>query len=159
MQVKGSTELATDQDLATDVLVEELFDLWRWLRHVSYSIREGEATAQQFWLLHQLGRRGSMTVGEVGEALGISQSSATIACKRLEVSGLVARARRTSDERVVEIKLTGEGRDKVDSWRVRRRQALSELLKQLEPYERDEMIRLVGRLLSLAEPTSAVPAE
>jgi DNA-binding MarR family transcriptional regulator len=76
----------------------------------------------------------------------------------LETSGLVKRSRRPSDERVVEITLTDAGRDKVDSWRLRRREALRELLAQLEPGEREELARLVGRLLSLTELDGPVPA-
>jgi len=149
----------TDNLASTDQLVEELFDLWRWLRHVSYSIREGEATSQQFWLLHQLRNRGALTVGEVALALGVSQSSATIACKRLESAGLVRRTRRTNDERVVEITLTEEGRCKVESWRQRRRQAVATLLEPLSAEERSDLQRLVGRVLSLTDSTSASPAD
>ncbi len=143
-------ELVTESQVPADQLVEELFDLWRWLRHMSYSIREGEATVQQFWLLHQLMNRGALSVGEVAAALGVSQSSATIACKRLEVAGLVTRRRRTSDERVVEISLTEAGCDKVESWRTRRREAVAELLQPLNDEERDELGRLVARVLSLS---------
>jgi DNA-binding MarR family transcriptional regulator len=156
--VKGRHGVSTDSQVSTDQLVEELFDLWRWLRHMSYSIREGEATPQQFWLLHQLRRRGALTVGEVAEALGVSQSSATIACKRLEVAGLVRRSRRPSDERVVEISLTEEGRCTVESWRQRRRQAVAALLEPLHPDERDELERLVARVLSLATVSGMTPA-
>ncbi len=150
--------MSNNDQVPTDQLVEGLFDLWRWLRHVSYSIREGEATPQQFWLLHQLHRRGELSVGEVAEALGVSQSSATIACKRLEVAGLVRRSRRPTDERVVEISLTAEGRCKVDSWRQRRRNAVSELLEPLDPAERDELQRVVARVLKLAATSDVAQA-
>ncbi len=146
---KGKIELVTESQVPADQLVEELFDLWRWLRHMSYSIREGEATVQQFWLLHQLRSRGALSVGEVASALGVSQSSATIASKRLEVAGLVTRQRRSTDERVVEIRLTDAGCDKVESWRQRRRDAVAELLEPLDQAEREELARLVARVLSL----------
>ncbi len=151
-------DVPSDNLASTDQLVEELFDLWRWLRHVSHSIREGEATSQQFWLLHQLRNRGTLTVGEVAAALGVSQSSATIACKRLESAGLVRRERRTTDERVVEITLTEEGRCKVESWRQRRRKAVANLLEPLDLEEREELQRLVARVLSLAESSRTAPA-
>lgn len=137
--------------METDQLVEDLFDLWRWLRNMSHSIRENEVTPQQSWLLHQLRRRDKLTISEVATALGVSQSSATTACKRLELAGWVTRSRRADDERVVEVSLTDAGAAKVESWRQRRRQAVTELLAPLRVEDRDELQRLVERVLVLAE--------
>jgi DNA-binding MarR family transcriptional regulator len=137
--------------VSTDQLVEDLFDLWRWLRNMSNSVRENEVTPQQSWLLHQLRRRGKLTIGEVAEALGVSQSSATTACKRLEVSGWITKARSVDDERVVEVSLTEAGAIKVENWRRRRRQAVADLLEPLRSEERDELQRLVERVLAIAE--------
>ena len=137
---------------STDQLVESLFDLWRWLRHMSNSIREGELTREQFWLLHQLRRRGALSIGEVADTLGITQSTATTACKRLESAGLITRSRRADDERVVEVALTDFGRETVAEWRRRRREAVSNLLEPLNDAERDELQRLIQRLLDGAEP-------
>jgi DNA-binding MarR family transcriptional regulator len=144
--------------VSTDQLVEDLFDLWRWLRNMSYSIRENEVTPQQSWVLHQLRRRGKLTIGEVAEALGVSQSSATTACKRLEFSGWITKSRSADDERVVEVSLTDAGATKVESWRQRRRQAVAELLAPLCVEERDELQRLVERLLVIAETSSSAHA-
>ncbi|HVX31061.1 MAG TPA: MarR family transcriptional regulator [Nitrolancea sp.] len=140
--------------METDQLVEDLFDLWRWLRNMSYSIRENEVTPQQSWLLHQLRRQGKLTISEVATALGVSQSSATTACKRLELAGWVTRSRRSDDERVVEVSLTEAGNAKVERWRQRRRQAVADLLASLRPEDRDELQRLVERVLELAETSS-----
>lgn len=144
--------------METDQLVEDLFDLWRWLRNMSYSIRENEVTPQQSWLLHQLRRRGKLTISEVATALGVSQSSATTACKRLELAGWVTRLRRADDERVVEVSLTEAGEAKVESWRQRRRQAVADLLAPLRAEDRDELQRLVERVLVLAETSSSAQA-
>ena len=140
--------------MSTDQLVEDLFDLWRWLRNMSHSVRENEVTPQQSWLLHQLRRREKLTIGEVAEALGVSQSSATTACKRLELAGWITKSRSIDDERVVEVSLTEAGTAKVESWRQRRRQAVADLLEPLCPEERDELQRLVERMLVIAETSS-----
>ena len=41
-------------------------------------------TAEQFWLLRYLDRQCPVSVGALAKALGITPSSATTACKRLE---------------------------------------------------------------------------
>jgi len=143
--------------VVADPLDEDLFDLWRWLRNVSHSIRENEVTPQQSWLLHQLRRRGKLTISEVATALGVSQSSATTACKRLELAGWVTRSRRADDERVVDVSLTDAGNAKVESWRQRRRQAVADLLAPLRAEDRDELQRLVERVLVLAETSGSAP--
>jgi DNA-binding MarR family transcriptional regulator len=142
--------------MSTDQLVEDLFELWRWLRHMSNAIREGEITREQFWLLHQLRRRETLSISDVAEALGISQSTATTACKRLEAAGLITRTRSEADERVVEVSLTDLGRDTVEGWRRRRREAVVELLAPLDESERDELQRLLEKLLINAGATNHV---
>lgn len=141
--------------MSTDQLVEDLFDFWRWLRHMSNTIRQSDITREQFWLLHQLRRRGTLSIGDVAGALGISQSSATTACKRLEASGLISRDRRIDDERVVEVSLTDMGRTTVEGWRRRRREAVAELLEPLSTSEQKELQRLIERLLENAMVTQS----
>ena len=144
--------------MSSDQLVEDLFDLWRWLRRMSNEIRQGEITREQFWLLHQLRRRGDMSIGDVAGALGVAQSTATTACKRLESNGLITRIRRSDDERVVEVSLTELGWTTVEGWRRRRREAVAELAAPLSDAERDELQRLIAKLLVNAQATRTVPA-
>lgn len=145
--------------MPTDQLIEDLFELWRWLRQMSSAIREDEITQQQFWLLHQLRRQGTLSIGDVAAALGISQSTATTACKRLEASGLVTRTRRDDDERMVDVRLTEHGRGTVEGWRRRRREAVAELLTPLDEAERAQLQRLIERLLDSANLTNRAPGD
>lgn len=142
---------------STDQLVESLFDLWRWLRQMSNDIRQGDITREQFWLLHQLRRRGPLTISAVAEIVGITQSTATTACKRLEAAGLITRSRRSDDERMVEVSLTELGLTTVEGWRRRRREAAAELLAPLGEPERAELQRLIQLVLHGTEPAEDDP--
>jgi DNA-binding MarR family transcriptional regulator len=144
--------------MASDQLVEDLLSLWRVLRKISHPVRQGEITPQQYWLLSQLWKRGSLSIGELADAVGVSQSAATTACKRLERSGLVTRERQSSDERVVLVGLTEHGRAQFESWRRHRREALAELLAPLSDADRAELQRLIERVLAVAEAESYVGA-
>src|ERR687886_1921809 len=106
--------------MASDQLVEDLLSLWRVLRRISHPVRQGEITPQQYWLLLQLWRRGPLSIGEMAEAVDVSQSAATTACKRLEKAELVTRERQASDERVVLVALTEHGRQQLEAWRQQR---------------------------------------
>jgi MarR family transcriptional regulator, organic hydroperoxide resistance regulator len=93
-------------------------------------------TAEQIWLLRFLERQCPGNVGALAEALGITPSSATTACKRLEQAGLVTRTRQATDERVVLVDLTAQGRAHLDE--MRRRQGggpscCTSALRQKEP--------------------------
>jgi DNA-binding MarR family transcriptional regulator len=136
---------------SSDLLVEDLFTLWRWIRRVSHPVKQGAVTPQQYWLLRHLRRHGPLTIGQVAEVLGVSQSSATTACKRLEASGLITRRRQTDDQRVVLVELTDKGETQVETWRRLRREALAHALEHLEPGEREELQRLVERILTITE--------
>ncbi|HET8629158.1 MAG TPA: MarR family transcriptional regulator [Thermomicrobiales bacterium] len=136
--------------MADERLVEDLLALWRLLRRASSPVRRAESTPEQYWLLTTLHRQGALPVGELAAALGITGSSATTACKRLERAGLVRRERQRSDERVVRVALTAAGAERVASWQRERREALARLLAPLDDAEREQLQRLVERVLAEA---------
>ena len=81
------------------------------IRSVAPLIRyiERKITPEQYWLLRLLRKRGTLSIGEVAEALGVTGSSATTACKRLEKAGLLTRERQSDDERMVCVSAHGTG--------------------------------------------------
>lgn len=136
--------------MPSDRLTESLLMFWRELHLLSNPVEQGEITAQQYWLLRQLNLRGRSSIGELAAALGISQSSTTTACKRLERDSLVHRERCVDDERIVRVSLTETGKAQVEQWRVRRREMLSHFLEPLAQSERDELQRVIDHVLDAA---------
>ena len=135
--------------MATDRLVEDLLALWRLLRVNTHPVRRGEITPEQYWLLKLLNKRGEMSIGELAEALGLTGSSVTTACKRLEKAGMLRRARQADgqDERIVLVSLTTQGREQLEAWQQERRAALVQMLAPLSVSEQNELQRLIERIL------------
>lgn len=142
--------------MATDRLVEDLLALWRLLRTSTHPVRRAEITPEQYWLLRLLHRRGPMSISELAEVLGVTGSSITTACKRLEKAGLVKRERQGEgcDERVVLAVLTAQGIEQIEAWQQERREMLSHMLSPLNQQEQDELQRLIERVLEAAEQTT-----
>lgn len=142
--------------MATDRLVEDLLVLWRLLRTSTHPVRRAEITPEQYWLLRLLHRRGPMSISELAEVLGVTGSSITTACKRLEKAGLVKRERQGEgcDERVVLAVLTAQGIEQIEAWQQERREMLSHMLSPLTQQEQDELQRLIERVLEAAEQTT-----
>jgi DNA-binding MarR family transcriptional regulator len=143
--------------MTADRLVEDLLSLWRVLRRASLPSGADALTAEQFWLLRHLRDHGPTSVGGLARALEITSSTVTTTCKRLERRGLLTRQRSDFDERVVEIRLTEQGVRRVDTGRQRRRAVLADLLGVLDVTEREELERLIERVLeAVGEQTSGV---
>lgn len=68
-------------------------------------------TYPQYLVLNVLWEHDHQSVGAIAERLMLESSTITPLLKRLEASGLVARARNPSDERQVLIALTDQGRE------------------------------------------------
>ncbi|MBE7198808.1 MAG: MarR family transcriptional regulator [Parafilimonas terrae] len=68
-------------------------------------------TYPQYLVLLVLWEQDGVTVSEIGRRLRLDSGTLTPVLKRLESAGLLRRTRRQSDEREVEIALTGQGRD------------------------------------------------
>jgi MarR family transcriptional regulator, organic hydroperoxide resistance regulator len=68
-------------------------------------------TYSQYVAMLVLWESDGLTMGRLGERLGLDYGTVTPLVKRLEAAGLVARVRSTEDERAVHVTLTGVGRD------------------------------------------------
>lgn len=67
-------------------------------------------TYPQFLVMRLLWKDGRLSVGQVGERLGLDTGTVTPLLKRLSAMGMVVRERRLDDERRVDIALTEKGR-------------------------------------------------
>ncbi len=136
--------------MTTEGLAEELLTLWRILRGLSHPVRRAEITPEQYWLLRLLSRTGPLSIGELANQLGITASSATAACKRLEKAELLTRERQVDDERIVRVALTEQGNAQIMIWHERKRQALAEMLSVLDPHEQEQFQQMLERVLEAA---------
>ena len=137
--------------MAAERLVDDVLSLYHLIRRLTHPISRGEMTPEQYWLLRILRKRGPLSIGELAEALDVTGSSATTACKRLEKVGLVTRERQSDDERMVLVMLTEQGNAKVESWQQRRRELLTHLLAPLDEEEQAMLQHLLERVLETAE--------
>ena len=131
-------------------LVDDILAVYHLIRRTSHPIHREEITPEQYWLLRLLRRNGALSISELAEALGVTGSSVTTACKRLEKAGLVKRERQQDDERMVRVMLTTQGHEHVEAWHLRRRKIIEQWLVGLEPQEQEILQHLLERLLETA---------
>src|SRR5438105_15702242 len=133
--------------MVRDRLVDDVLALYHLIRRASHPVHRAEMTPEQYWLLRFLRRRGPLSIGELADALGITGSSVTTSCKRLEKAGLVTRERQADDERMVRVMLTTQGHKQVEAWHQRRREIVVQWLATLEQDEQETLQQLLERLL------------
>jgi DNA-binding MarR family transcriptional regulator len=80
------------------------------LRQYRPYLDELNLTYPQYLVLLVLWEKGQRTVKELGESLDLDSGTLTPLLKRMESNHLVERRRDPSDERVVTVRLTEEGR-------------------------------------------------
>lgn len=137
--------------MMTERLIDDIQQLYHLIRRASHPIRRGEMTPEQYWLLRLLRRKGTLSISELADALGVTGSSITTACKRLEKVGLVRRERQTDDERMVRVMLTEQGNEQIEAWQQRRRAFLQGLLTPLDQEQQATLHNLLERMLHEAE--------
>ena len=137
--------------MTSEHLVDDMLALYHLIRRASHPVHRAEMTPEQYWLLRLLRRRGALSIGELAEVLGVTGSSITTACKRLEKAGLVMRERQSDDERMVRVVLTEQGNAQVEIWQEQRRVLLTHLLSPLSQHEQETLQRLLERILEGAD--------
>jgi DNA-binding MarR family transcriptional regulator len=88
--------------------------LRRFLHDCEELARVEGLTPRQYVLLLQIGAAEPTTVTELVDRLALTQSTVTELVQRAERGGLIARSPSTSDARVVFLRLTPEGRARLD---------------------------------------------
>lgn len=137
--------------MANEQLVDDMQMLYHLIRRASHPVKRAEMTPEQYWLLRLLRRRGTLSIGELAEILGVTGSSVTTACKRLEKVGFVTRERQSDDERIVRVMLTEQGNEQIEAWQQRRREFLQTLLVPLDDEQQAVLQDLLERILHEAE--------
>ncbi len=113
---------------------------------------DAELTLSQLHLLEPLVEAGTpLAIGELAEAAGVSAPTATRMLAGLEQAGLVARRRDDADRRCVHVRLTGDGRERVERKRERVAGRRGELFEALSAGERREAARLLSSLAAAIE--------
>ncbi|HEY2328080.1 MAG TPA: MarR family transcriptional regulator [Gaiellaceae bacterium] len=83
------------------------------LHESEVAARSESLTPRQYVLLLQIGAAGQTTVSELVALLALTQSTVTELVQRAVRGGLVTRTPSPSDARVVHLRLTGEGRERL----------------------------------------------
>ncbi|MEB2845357.1 MarR family winged helix-turn-helix transcriptional regulator [Endobacterium cereale] len=139
-RLKSTADIGLDQMLCFAVYkAEQAFN-----RVYRQALEPLGLTYPQFLTMRLLWSAGNLSVGEISERLGLDSGTVTPLLKRLTLMGLVKKARRTDDERRVDIFLTDEGRAL---------EAKSEAVMQciaqaiaVDGQEGDEMLMTINRL-------------
>lgn len=88
---------------------------------------------------------GGARVGELAAQVGVDETTGTRLVDRLEALGLVERRSLAADRRVTVVGLTVAGEKLVAEVAVRRERFFAEVLAELEPEERVELVRLTAK--------------
>ena len=92
---------------------------------------------------------GPASMTELASGLGVSKEHVTRAVAGLEEQGLVTKRRNTENRRIVEAVLTEKGEEAVTAIRLASIERLEKPLSSLSPAERDELVDLSTKAVSL----------
>ncbi len=115
-------------------------------RSVTSRITEYGLTAPQFGILEALLHLGPLSLGELADKLLVTGGNVTYVMDRLEEQGLVYRDRSGEDRRVVQAKLTPEGRRVISDVFPQHASFVSELVSELESEEQETLRELLKKL-------------
>ena len=128
-------------------------------RVVSARVLEYGLTIPQFGILEALYHLGPLSLGELADKLLVSGGNVTYVMDRLEEQGLVYRQRSDLDRRVIEARLTEEGRALIGKVFPDHAAYIRDLMGHLAREEQRELRELLKRLgKGVAERAREVPA-
>lgn len=113
---------------------------------IAAKVQEYGLTTPQFGTLEALYHLGPLSLGELAEKLLVTGGNVTYVMDRLEDQGLVYRFRRPDDRRVIQAKLTPEGRDLVAEVFPGHATFVEELSRHLTTEEQETAADLLKRL-------------
>lgn len=144
-------------DLAGDSFEHRFFILltriYRLLQHhADHNMPVHALSPQQLWFLKRLDDAGApQPISYFADGVISNRSNATQMIDRLESESLVARVRNPHDRRSVLVELTESGLERLREGHECLENMARDLLQPLTPDERDNVIHVLERILSLLE--------
>jgi DNA-binding MarR family transcriptional regulator len=128
--------------------------IWRISRHLEQA-RKDRVTLDVLAMLRRSGPPFRMTAGELTHHSLISSGGVSQRLEKLERAGLVTRHIHSDDRRRIDVELTAAGVELIDSILADLMAHEAALLDGLDPYEQEDLRRILKRLLARCE--SQVP--
>lgn len=122
----------------------------------SLAAAEDEVTLPQYRLLVLLANRGAQRALDLADRLGVTQSTVTRMCDRLERKGLINRDRPRDNRRVVITTITARGQQLVDAVTRQRRAQIRTILRRMAA---DDRAALAPVLRSFADAAGEAPEQ
>lgn len=113
---------------------------------VSMKIQEYGLTTPQFGVLEALYHLGPLSLGDLADKLLVTGGNVTYVMDRLEQQALVYRERSEDDRRVIQAKLTAEGRALVEGVFQGHAEYIEHLTRHVGNDERIELKKLLKKL-------------
>jgi DNA-binding MarR family transcriptional regulator len=110
-------------------------------------VREAGVSRHHFAVLAALEEAGASSQAALGRRVWLDRSDLHAVLADLEVDGLVARVRDERDRRRNLVRLTPAGAERLEQLQARAEGAQAALLEPLSPEERDELSRLLRRVV------------
>ncbi len=139
-------ENAREEESLSEKIADLIWEIWRASKTASHPVWVGEVTPEQYSILRFLSTNGPQRVKDIATYIGTTASPVTISVKRLERENLVKRERNTKDERVVTVRLTDQGKERFELWRLRRREAISVVFESLTQKEKRTLLGLLQKV-------------
>ena len=137
-----------------------LFRLWRASHtRMAEALEAVGLTPALFALLNVLGARDGAIQQQLSSAMGIDPSTMVMLVDELEHGGLAKRRPHAADRRAREVVITAKGRRALQRARGLAVEVEDEVLGDLAPDERRQLMTLLRRALSTAPPQSPWRAE
>jgi MarR family 2-MHQ and catechol resistance regulon transcriptional repressor len=115
---------------------------------IAAKVQDYGLTTPQFGTLEALYHLGPLSLGELADKLLVTGGNVTYVMDRLEDQGLVYRYRRPDDRRVIQARLTPEGRDLVAEVFPGHASYIEHLSRHLAPEEQaqlGDLLKTLGR--------------
>ncbi len=129
---------------------QDLMIFIRLIREINNSVRKEWnflISGPQLQLLELLHKQGPMRMSDLADKLDVTLGAITSLADRMIKGSYVIRERSEEDRRVVNLKLTPEGKDLLNTFSESRNVAIERFLCNLTPEEKEEMIRLCSKML------------
>jgi DNA-binding MarR family transcriptional regulator len=105
----------------------------------------------QYFLLFNLGQKGTINASEVANMIGITSGAVTGMTDKLVSMGLILRERSEMDRRVVLFTITEKGRETIKRIRDQRFSRITELFRQISNSELETTISVFNKITDLLE--------